>query len=116
VAILYRTVVLCVGCYVLLRLAVVIHGLLFAPRKPATTPSLLVQSSDVSTPTPLLAKEVEAGDKVYTQDAYRATQHEARDLTPFPPPFPNGWYKLAASADVKPGDVLPLKCLGLNLV
>ncbi|KAF9976107.1 hypothetical protein BGZ73_009144 [Actinomortierella ambigua] len=30
----------------------------------------------------------------------------------FPPPFPNGWYKLAKSGDVKPGQVISVSGLG----
>ncbi|KAF9363388.1 hypothetical protein BGX34_004263 [Mortierella sp. NVP85] len=30
----------------------------------------------------------------------------------FPPPFPNGWYKLARSGDVKPGQVVSVNGLG----
>ncbi|KAG0230421.1 hypothetical protein BGW41_002524 [Actinomortierella wolfii] len=30
----------------------------------------------------------------------------------FPPPFPNGWYKLAKSGDVKPGQVISVNGLG----
>ncbi|KAF9189641.1 hypothetical protein BGZ51_001377 [Haplosporangium sp. Z 767] len=37
---------------------------------------------------------------------------QKRRAVQFPPPFPNGWYKLARSGDVKPGQVLSVNGLG----
>lgn len=33
-----------------------------------------------------------------------------------PPYFPNGWYRLWLSADLKPGDVRAVDCVGRNVV
>lgn len=33
-----------------------------------------------------------------------------------PPPFPNGWFKLAESCEVKPGSAISIDCLGENFV
>ncbi|KAI8599902.1 hypothetical protein EDD21DRAFT_378601 [Dissophora ornata] len=37
---------------------------------------------------------------------------QKRRASQFPPPYPNGWYKLARSSDVKPGQVLSVNGLG----
>ncbi|KAG0217994.1 hypothetical protein BGX33_008855 [Mortierella sp. NVP41] len=37
---------------------------------------------------------------------------QKRRASYFPPPFPNGWYKLARSGDVKPGQVISVNGLG----
>lgn len=34
-----------------------------------------------------------------------------RELT-YPPPYPDGWYRVAASKDIKPGDVKHIQCMG----
>lgn len=36
--------------------------------------------------------------------------------TKLPPPFPNGWYRLAASREIKPGKAKHIDCLGENFV
>ena len=35
----------------------------------------------------------------------------ARELT-YPPPYPDGWYRLAASNEIRPGEVRHVQCLG----
>ena len=37
-----------------------------------------------------------------------------RELT-YPPPFPDGWYRVAASGDIKPGSVQHVQCAGLQV-
>ena len=37
-----------------------------------------------------------------------------RELT-YPPPFPDGWYRVAASGDIKPGGVKHVQCAGLQI-
>ncbi|KAG0205657.1 hypothetical protein BGX28_002773 [Mortierella sp. GBA30] len=37
---------------------------------------------------------------------------QKRRASQFPPPYPNGWYKLARSGDVKPGQVISVSGLG----
>ena len=34
-----------------------------------------------------------------------------RELT-YPPPYPDGWYRIAASKEIRPGDVRHVQCLG----
>ena len=34
----------------------------------------------------------------------------------FTPPIPNGWFQIAASDEIKPGEVKPLKYFGKDLV
>ncbi|KAG0353143.1 hypothetical protein BGZ54_002392 [Gamsiella multidivaricata] len=43
---------------------------------------------------------------------YDQIHDQKRRAGQFPPPYPNGWYKLARSADVKPGQVLSVNGLG----
>jgi len=38
------------------------------------------------------------------------------DLSKCPPPFPNGWFKVANSRDIKAGQAYPLRVLGRDLV
>jgi len=38
-------------------------------------------------------------------------QQERRERT-YPPPFPDGWYRVANSKDIKPGEVRHIQCLG----
>ncbi|MDE0416338.1 MAG: Rieske 2Fe-2S domain-containing protein [bacterium] len=33
----------------------------------------------------------------------------------YPPPFPDGWYRVAASRDIKPGEVKHIQCLGTQI-
>ncbi|KAG0238427.1 hypothetical protein BGX31_003301 [Mortierella sp. GBA43] len=44
--------------------------------------------------------------------AYEQVHDQKRRAGQFPPPFPNGWYKLARSEDVKPGQVISVNGLG----
>ena len=37
-----------------------------------------------------------------------------REFT-YPPPFPDGWYRVAASRDIKPGGVKHIQCAGLQV-
>ena len=41
--------------------------------------------------------------------SYRDNYH--RECT-YPPPFPDGWYRVAASKEIKPGEVKHVQCLG----
>ena len=34
----------------------------------------------------------------------------------FPPPYPNGWYRICLSSDVKKGEVIPITAFGQELV
>ena len=34
-----------------------------------------------------------------------------RELT-YPPPFPDGWYRVAASGEIRPGEVKHVQCVG----
>ncbi|KAF9923632.1 hypothetical protein FBU30_006355 [Linnemannia zychae] len=44
--------------------------------------------------------------------AFEQIHDQKRRASYFPPPFPNGWYKLARSGDVKPGQVISVNGLG----
>ena len=33
----------------------------------------------------------------------------------YPPPFPDGWYRVAASRDIKPGEVRHVQCVGAQI-
>lgn len=39
-----------------------------------------------------------------------------RRLRKFPPPYPNGWYKVCDVSDLQKGNVVSVTCLGLDLV
>ncbi|KAF9111114.1 hypothetical protein BGX27_005373 [Mortierella sp. AM989] len=43
---------------------------------------------------------------------YEQIHDQKRRAGQFPPPYPNGWYKLARSGDVKPGQVISVNGLG----
>ena len=30
----------------------------------------------------------------------------------YPPPYPDGWYRVAASREIKPGEVKHVQCVG----
>lgn len=53
-------------------------------------------------------------------DGKRSAINRARRLrkigAKLPPPFPNGWFVIASSVDVKPGSALSVNCLGENFV
>ena len=51
-----------------------------------------------------------------TTDPHLAQGDEIARAASYPPPYPEGWYKLADSADVARGDVRYLQCLGERLV
>lgn len=38
------------------------------------------------------------------------------DLGEYPPPYPSGWYRVANSADLKPGELQRVQCVGEELV
>ncbi|MXW43942.1 MAG: Rieske 2Fe-2S domain-containing protein [Candidatus Dadabacteria bacterium] len=41
--------------------------------------------------------------------SYRGNHHRERT---YPPPFPDGWYRIAASGEIKPGEIRHVQCLG----
>jgi cholesterol 7-dehydrogenase len=46
----------------------------------------------------------------------RSRTSDAVRLDSYPPPYPDGWYRLLGSGDLRPGDVRYLECLGRELV
>ncbi|KAF9431033.1 hypothetical protein BGZ94_000032 [Podila epigama] len=50
--------------------------------------------------------------KIEDAPVFEQIHDQKRRAAKFPPPYPNGWYKLAKSDDVKPGQVINVNGLG----
>eukprot|EP01102_Stenamoeba_stenopodia_P021056 TRINITY_DN8390_c0_g1_i1.p1 TRINITY_DN8390_c0_g1~~TRINITY_DN8390_c0_g1_i1.p1 ORF type:complete len:460 (+),score=77.04 TRINITY_DN8390_c0_g1_i1:144-1382(+) len=49
-------------------------------------------------------------------DTKRSKEVDKRRIKTFPAPYPNGWYKVADSTELKPGTLKEVRALGQNLV
>lgn len=59
-----------------------------------------------------LLRYLETPAKVEDAPVFEQIHDQKRRAGRFPPPYPNGWYKLAKSDDVKPGQVISVNGLG----
>lgn len=59
-----------------------------------------------------LLRYLETPAKVEDAPVFEQIHDQKRRAGRFPPPYPNGWYKLAKTDDVKPGQVISVNGLG----
>ncbi|KAF9163058.1 hypothetical protein DFQ26_002965 [Actinomortierella ambigua] len=73
---------------------------------------VLLLGASLMTMSCYLAGQIASASKNEMQFVPEQVYDQKRRSLEFPPPFPNGWYKLAKSGDVKPGQVISVNGLG----